>query len=288
MSGRIWRIGFANLDEVSPFAIAVRESLQEAARQANDVELIIRDNNLNDERALQNVRDFVDEQVDLAIIFHINQRLGPQFKSVLGTTSIIAVDMPILLTTYFGIDNECIGAMAGNALVEWIDRYWNGQVEKVLALVDRRVLESSCARTLHAVDVLVEHFPHLLDAKFYVDCGNTYETTQSVTQDVLKSWKDFHHIAVVGFNEVSTMGVIDMVNQLGMADQVAIVGHAASNLLRKELKKPDTRVIAATACYPEKYGPGLIDLAHRILNGERVPSRNYTQMELLLTERYQR
>ena len=54
-----YKIGFANLTERMPFAVQVRLGLEQAAAAQKNVDLLIRDNDLDRQRALENVDWFI-------------------------------------------------------------------------------------------------------------------------------------------------------------------------------------------------------------------------------------
>ena len=101
MSATQYTIGFANQSEAYDFPVVVRKSLEKAAAEYSNVNLIVRDNNLDDATALANIEEFADIPVDLAIIYHLGQRIGPTLSSTLLKKKIkmIAVDIPIPLSS---------------------------------------------------------------------------------------------------------------------------------------------------------------------------------------------
>jgi ribose transport system substrate-binding protein len=81
-------------------------------------------------------------------------------------------------------------------------------------------------------------------------------------------------------NDDSALCVLDAARALGREADVAVVGQGA-NLIGEEFGYPDSRFIASTAYYPEGYGPHLIELAMKMLQGERVPLYNYVEPTLV-------
>ncbi|MEL6527182.1 MAG: DeoR family transcriptional regulator, partial [Chloroflexota bacterium] len=67
------RIGFANLSENTPFSRDVRRGLEQAAQASEKVELILADNQLNPEIALNVADELISQQVDLAIEYQIDE-----------------------------------------------------------------------------------------------------------------------------------------------------------------------------------------------------------------------
>ncbi|MEP7285421.1 MAG: substrate-binding domain-containing protein [Chloroflexota bacterium] len=270
-----YTIGFSNLSEQIPFSVTVRKGLEAAAAQYPDLKLIVRDNDLNSDKARSNVEEFCRLPVDLAMIYHIDEHTGMSLGTTLMTHKIpvIAIDIPIRWTVFFGINNEKAGFLAGKALGQWINENWAGKVDKVLAITEQRVSSTVGVRVESALKGLASQVEYTDDAVFYVDGGSDRRQAERVTSVVLDRWADLHNIAIIGYNDDSALGALDAARSLRRVADIAVIGQGA-NLAPEEFKKSDTRFIASTAYYPERYGNQLIDLALRMLQGERVPREN--------------
>jgi len=148
-----YRIGFANLSERMPFAVQVRLGLEEAVATsggaaAKNVELLIRDNDLDRRLALENVDWFIDQQVDLVIEFQIDAEAGniimERFRA--ARIPVIAVDIPLPGAIFFGADNYRAGRLAGEGLGRWIEEHWDRTLDLLLCLVDPRAGSVPAAR----------------------------------------------------------------------------------------------------------------------------------------------
>ena len=161
MADNTYTIGFSNLDENNPFTVKVRQRLEAVAAKAPDIELIIRSNDLDTPTAIANSAYFAEVGVDVAIVFHIDERAGQDVVHPLLLAGIptIAIDIPIDRTIYFGINNEETGTLAGGILADWINTHWDGQLDKTLVLIEHRVLEVFRQRFISAVRQLEENVP---------------------------------------------------------------------------------------------------------------------------------
>jgi len=285
MDNRTYRIGFANVSDVHPFGAIVRQGLETTAAKHPNISLMLRDNDLDSEKALAHTREFAEAPVDLAIIFHIDERIGPDIAHMLIDKGIpvIAVDIPILRSTFFGANNKRAGTLAGEALGNWIKSHWEGQVDKVLVATDQRVLEVVRQRIDFALKGLASIVEYKSSNVLYFDGGNDRALCKERSLPVLERWADFHRIAVCGLADNSVLGVVDAARELGREADIVAVGHGAEMGI-DELRNPDSRFIASTAFFPEKYGERLIELALKILNGERVPRENYIDHVAVTTE----
>ncbi len=278
-SSHKFRIGFSNLSRSNTFAQTVQASLEQAAARYSDIELIIRDNDFSDERALANVQEFATLQVDVAIIYHVGERIGPTLNSTLFRQKIpvIAVDIPLSpWTPYFGVNNKESGIMAGSALANWVHDNWDGKLDKLLVMAESRVLDFVRQRIDFAVSAVTEKLAVPSDHIFYLDGDNNRLPSYERSSPILKRWPEFRRIGVIGFNDESALGVLDAARELGREEDMVLVGQGG-NLAAEEFSRAHTRFIASTAYYPEQYGPRLIDLALRLRRGEKIPRENFTE-----------
>lgn len=275
-------VGFANLNENSPYAIGVRESLESALALYPDITLISRDNDLNDDRALANAQEFKDLKVNFVVFFHINERIGKQIKSIFPLTPLLTIDIPIPLSPHFGLNNKQSGEILGKAAIQWINNEWDGRVDKVLALIDSRVLDVVRPRVESTVNFLKRELGDL--DVMYLDCGNTREITIQRSVPVLQSWSEHDHILGIGFNADSTFGLLDAGERVACLDHLRLLGHAADEFLVEEVHKPDSPVIATSYFDPRKYGEYIANLIMRVRAGERLPQFTLVDMELIQRE----
>ena len=284
----VYRVGFSNLDEESEYAVIVRESLQKALSPYTDIELITRDNQHSDELALQHANEFKEMGVDLAIIFHINQRFGNDLRSALFPIPIIALDIPIPMTYYFGPNNAHGGKIAGKFVSSWIKKNWDGRLDRVVALVDARVLEALKDRITYAVAEVTQSLNLTKDQILFLDCANVRSTTIERFAPLLERWKNHDTILGVGFKADTTLALLEVVKEQGREEDFIAVGHAADSYLLNELQQPNTRLLASTIYYPERYGELLTPLILARLNGEHIPIWNHIPIDLGIAPAHQK
>jgi ribose transport system substrate-binding protein len=267
-------IGFANLSEEVPFAAEVRRSLERAAKEAGNVDLIVMDNELDEERAMQVADALVDARCDLIIEFQLHVRLGAVLmeKFRRANLPVIAVDIPMIGATYFGADNYRAGQMAGAALGRWIREQWDGRVDRVIVLEELRAGTGPAGRIQGQLDALAAEIGPIPESKIMrVDSGNSTAVSEAGVAVVLAQLPGFHRIAVLTFNDDAALGAFGAARRLDRLDDIVLTGQGADRSLREELANPTSRIIGATTYHPERYGGELIRLALRILRGEPAP-----------------
>ncbi len=281
-----YTIGFSNLSENHVFAVIVREGLEIAAAQYPDLTLIVRDNDMDSERALENVREFAETLVDLAVIYHIDERVGATLRATVQqhrAIPVIAVDIPIPMTTFFGINNQQAGLLVGEALGQWIQANWSGNVDRILVVTEKRLLDVVQQRLDYGLQGVANWVNFDKNAVFRLDGGNERQASAQNAYEVLERWGDFHHIAAVCLNDASALGVLDAARALGRESDVAVVGQGA-DLATAEFRNPNTRLVASANYFPEQYGARLIELAWKLLQGERVAREHFIEPALVTAE----
>jgi ribose transport system substrate-binding protein len=277
---KTYTLGFANLSEDLLFAVDVRRGLERAAQQANNIDLVLADNQLSGEVALNIADHLVIRHVDLAIEFQIDEKVGNIIINKFHRAGIpvVAVDIPMVGATYFGVDNYRAGYMAGTGLGEWIQEHWNNEVDYLLALEEPRSGGLVASRIQGQIDG-VQHIvgDSILHNILYFDSGNTTEVSEAQMMTTLANLQDAKHIAIICFNDDAAIGALNAARRLNRENDVVIVGQGADRRLREELRKPNSRIIGSTAFMPEKYGEKLIELAQKILRGEPTPPAVYME-----------
>ena len=276
---RHYRIGFANLSEKVPFAIDVRRGLERAAKAYSNIDLIVADNDLNGEKALQVADQFIGQKLDLIIEYQINETVGNILMNRFREQSIpvIAVDIPMVGATYYGADNYQSGLIAGQALGCWLIENWQGQLDKLIILEEKRAGPLPAARIQGQLHGLEQKIGVLSDTqKIVLDSGNTSERSYEQVIKTVERLSEETHIAVLSFNDDAAIGALNAFRELGREDKAAIVGQGADRILRQKLRMGSTALIGSTAFHPETYGDMLLDLALQILKGKAVPPAVYS------------
>jgi ribose transport system substrate-binding protein len=271
-------IGFANESEDLPFAVDVRRSLERTAADLGNINLVVADNRLSGEEALRVADRLIQRNIDLVIEYQIDYKAGNLIMNKFQQADIpvIAVDIPMVGATFFGVDNYRAGHMAGTALGEWVKGAWHGRIDHLLVLEEPRAGSLPEARIQGQMDGLQEVLGSIPASKtHYLDCGNTSAISETAVTEMLPTMPDSRHIAIVSFNDEAAFGALQAARQAKREPDVVIVGQGADRLVRKEIRDARSRLIGSTAYMPERYGEKLMELALKILRGESVPPAVY-------------
>jgi ribose transport system substrate-binding protein len=274
------KIGFANLGESMQFPIDVRLGLEKAARDASNVDLILADNQLSGEVALQVADRLIAEGAELVIEYQIDEKAGGLIMDKFNRAGVpvIAVDIPMVGATYFGVDHYRAGHLAGVALGEWVAEHWDGSFDRLIILEEHRPGALVAARIHGQLDGLQEVVGAIPPSKIIpLDSGNTTEISQANMVEALRNLPHVHRLAVISFNDDAAYGAVCAARQVDRESDVVVVGQGADGIVRKEIRRPGSRLIGSAAYWPEQYGQKLIAVALRILEGEPVPPAVYNE-----------
>jgi ABC-type sugar transport system substrate-binding protein len=289
MTEKSYKVGFANLDDTNPFALELRHSFEAAAAATPQLELIVRDNAMSSERARVNIEAFLNAEVDVVVMFHIDQRMSQQliFPLRLNRIPVIAIDIPIPGTYYFGVNNKEAGQVAGAALVAWVNQHWNRVLDKLICLTEYRVLDFTQQRFTEVIEAVSANFAiHPERDVLYIDNGSSADISKQRFSKLLKQWRYQRHIGVVCINDNTAQGVIDAVRDCQRYDDVAIVSYDGTEVAQAAFQGNDIHFVTSPYISQRESGPVLLDLCLKLARGEHIPSQNFVQTVPLTWENY--
>ncbi len=274
-----YKLGFANQSEELPFAVDVRRGLERAVADLKNIDLVIADNKLSGQEALHVADKLIERDVDLVIEYQIDHNVGGQIinKFRQANIPVIAIDIPMVGATFFGIDNYRAGHDAGIAIGRWLEKEWEGTFDRLLVLEEPRAGALPAARIQGQLDGMTQVLGEIQEDKLvFLDSGNTSAISEIEVTKALQALPDCNRIAVLSFNTDAAIGALRAARSLDREQHVVIVGQGADRLLLEEVRQLDSRIIGSTAYMPERYGAQLVQLALKILAGEPVPPAVYT------------
>ncbi len=277
---RHYRIGFGNMTEEMIFAQQVRRSLERVVQRLDNVELLIRDNDLDRQTALANAAWFVAQEVDLVIEYQIDAKAGNIIMDKFNRANIpvIAVDIPLPGATFYGADNYRAGYIAGEALGQWIKKNWQGRLDILFKLELSRVGPVAGARLQGQQEGLEAIIGPLAEEQMIsVETPIIIDRVEQVVSDLLPAISPTARIAVIAINDDAAVGTLTAFEKAGRLAQVVAVGQNADRVGRQALRRPQFPFIGTTRYAPEKYGEQLLNLALKILEGKPVPPAVYNQ-----------
>jgi ribose transport system substrate-binding protein len=194
-----------------PFSVEVRRGLEQAAQKTGNIDLILADNQLSGEVALQVTDQLIAEGIDLAIEYQIDEKIAISLLTA-GQAGIpvIAVDIPMVGATFFGVDNYRAGHLAGVALGEWIAQHWHARLDCLVILEEPRPGALPAARIQGQLDGLQEVVGAIdPDSITRLDSSNTTQASENQMLHLFKGISQRQNLAVITFNDEAALGALN-------------------------------------------------------------------------------
>ena len=305
------RIGFANLCGGIWFAQDVRAGLEQAAQQAEQVELLVVDNQNSVEVAVRNATELLKQDIDLLIEYDGTGVAGRSILRMmqLADVPVVAVDIPFMGATYFGCNHDAVGISAGQALGHWIREEWDGTLDEVMLVTcagggDKRgngairtedwrggALPSSLAPAMR-LDAALDTVQTLIHPTFHVrrlvapgDWGASFEAIpifRDLFIQTLRSIPQGRRVAVICLLNELALGLAQAVRETQREDHIVVVSFGGQDAAtRVELSAPDTCLLGIVDLRPERYGEALLEACLSILRGDAVPPAVFVEHEFL-------
>ncbi|HZP02273.1 MAG TPA: substrate-binding domain-containing protein [Terriglobia bacterium] len=280
-----WKIGYGMPGIDSMFVREVTQSLQAAVERSDELELLILDHRYNSKNIIKNTDHFIRERVALVIEYQVDERLADFVADRYHEANIpvITVNNPYPHATYFGANNYRAGLIGGRHLGRWASSHWDGQIEEIIMVelghagsIPKSRLIGMERGIREVLGSRVEKVPVT-----YLDGDGQFEPSWAAMRKHLRKSRA-ERMLIGTMNDGSALGVLRAIEEAGRLEGCAIMGQNGSPEGRRELRRPNTRLIGSVAYFPETYGDGLVRLALDILNRRFVPPAVFTR-HLLLT-----
>ena len=279
LSGKRYRIGYASQVHDS-FCNSLGQGLRWAAA-TRQIDLIELDNRYSAKVALRNAELLVNRSVDLAIEFQTYERIGTKLAQLFQKAEIpvIAVEIPQPNAIFLGVDNQRAGVVAGKALLKAAQTHWSGKCDEILFL-DLDIagslphLRLSGAQKVLRNGLMGDCIQTHLDSRG--EFVRSFELTRRHLQLVPR-----RRTLLTGINDYAVLGALRAFEEAGRSNVCLAVSHGGGPEARRELRLPNTRLVAAVAFFPEKYGESLLLLTLDILNKRNIPPAIYMPVQIL-------
>lgn len=271
-----FKIGFANLNEVDDATIHVRQSLELTVAQYNDIELILRDNQMDSVKAKENMQYFADIPVDLAVLFHLDERALADIITPLIWKGIPTITMVVRtpMAYFFGLDDKQSGQLVGEELKQWIETNWDGGFDKLLVVTPQKGLTFNHDRIETAIDVLKTLPGYASKNVLYIDEGGTAASATANAQAVMEQWQGQHRVVILSMIDYIAIAILDMIRDMGHLSQVVCGSFHGTPASFDEFRKPDSRLIVAPIFETHRFSEYLMAMTLDILNNKPIPDRS--------------
>lgn len=267
-----YKIGFAQCTEGDAWRKAMRQEMERELSFYPDISLQIKDSKSSSELQVQQIREFIDQDVDLLIVSpNEAEPVSPIVEEAYEKgIPVIIVDRRTnssLYTAYVGANNYEIGKLAGSYVADILNG--KGNVMEISGLKG-----STPAQHRHTgfMDALAQYE----EIRIVSEVHGEWEK-ETAKARVPASYAESPGIDLVfAHNDVMALGAYEYLKSIDKADNLLFVGVDGIGGPGGGLQMVVDGALDATFLYPSG-GDEIIRLAHKILNNEPYNKENILQ-----------
>lgn len=253
-------IGASLLTQSHPFQVAIKESIEEEAKNQNvSVDVAIADQDLN--RQIDSIEDFITKQVDAIIVIPVDSDgiTGVINKAKDANIPVITVDIKandVEVDSHIATDNYSGGLIAAEAMAKYLEG--EGEVglityPEVQSVRDRIDGFKDNAENHSGLDIVVE-LP-----------GRNREETKTASEDMLTAFKNLG--GIFGFGDDMAIAATSAIGERD-AD-VIVIGFDGLEEAQNSVME-DNAFKAVVVQFPNQMGEVAVQNAVKTINGESV------------------
>lgn len=263
-TGKKYVIGMSQCNRGEPWRVQMDKDIEEAAKAHPDIEVLFKDAQNKAESQQSQVREFVQQKVDLIIISPKEARplTRPVEEAMDAGIPVIVLDRKVegdKYTCFIGADNVKIGREAGKFLVELLGGKGN--------VVELKGLMTSTPGQERHKGFMEGIAGSDLKVVFDADCQWLEPNAQREMKSALSRFPTID--AVYGHNDPSAHGAYLAARQEGKGREKTIKFVGIDALPHEGVRYVKDGILTATFQYPTG-GQEAIENALKILKGEKV------------------
>lgn len=292
-----YRIAFANINETHGVRIEglgftgldVRRGFELAAR-GKPLEILYYDNAGDEETAISNATDAIAKKVDLLIEYNAETSANPEIarKAAAAGIPVLAIGYPVGEAPLYSADNLAAGRIAGRALGAFTKESWPDETPVAALLGDLGDPSDAVGLRVKGItEGLKAELPDVVPTM--LDSGGQPQRGDDLLTKFLRQ-QPRRKVLVATLDDSTALWARTAVEVAVRINDCVIVSQGLDRSVhggaheKKEID-PTNRgsvVLGSVAYFMDRYGYDVLPLALRMLKGETVPPRTYTQ-HLLVT-----
>lgn len=279
---RIEGLGFTGVDVRSSFVLGAR---------GLPIDLVLYDNGRDRAKSIANAEEAVRRKVDLYIQYCDDAGANEEVARRLAAARIpvLAVNEPVGSAPLYTANNREAGRLAGDALGKFAQTTWRGRL--IAAAIVGTVKEPAKAiqgRIAGIIEGLRQHLPDLVPVQLD-SAGNFLEAQAQLRRFLAK--ESGAMVLVATLDDTTALAAKLAAETAGRVPDTVIVSqgcdpsiHGGTNANKPiDPKNRNSIVLGSVAFFLDRYGSEILPLALKILRGEQVPPRSFTN-HVLVTE----
>jgi len=291
-----YRIGFANINDAPSVKIEglgftgfdVRRSIEMAARTL-PVDIIYYDNAGDEETAISNATDAIKQKVDLLIEYNAEVGANPEIarKAAAAGIPVLAINYPVGDAPLYGADNLAAGRIAGQTLGAFSKQSWPDETPVAVVLGDLGDPSDAVGlRIKGIIEGLHAELPSVEPAM--LDSGGQPQRGDDLLTKYLRQ-QSRRKVLVATLDDATALWARTAVEVSLRINDCVIVSQGLDRTIhggaheKKEIDPANRAsvVLGSVAYFMDRSGYDVLPLAIRMLKGESVPPRTFTEHTLV-------
>ncbi|MBT2658607.1 sugar ABC transporter substrate-binding protein [Bacillus sp. ISL-18] len=265
--------GYTSMTQNNPFFQVLEKSIREKV-EANGDKLITTNPAMNVELQINQIEDMIAQGIDGIFLNPVDwEGIRPALVMLEeANIPIINYDTEVkdfkYVTAYVGSDNKNAGRVDGQDLVK---RFPNGGK---IAVLD--------SPTMNSINDRIAGFMEAIKGKNFEivaqqDAKGDLQTALGITEDILQAHPDI--VAIMGGNDPTALGALAAAKAANKTD-IAIYGVDGSPDAKAAIKEGGP-LVGTGAQSPISIGKQSVDVAYKVLKGEKFEKRNPVETFLI-------
>ncbi|HLV86218.1 MAG TPA: substrate-binding domain-containing protein [Candidatus Sulfotelmatobacter sp.] len=249
--GKKYFVAFSQCNNAEPYRAAQNQLMEKLFRQKGDVQLVIADAQQDNSKQIAQIETFIRQKPDLLIVAP-NERAP--LTEVMGRA--MAAGIPVIClerditqpnyTTFIGADNLAIGKMAGQFIVDSLNKKYGKAQGKIVEIRGLLGVEAEMERYNGAHDVLKD-YPNIKVVHEAV-ADWLQSNARERMAEILRAQPEID--VVYAHNDPMAVGAYLAAHDLGRDKQMIFIGVDGLGGPAGGVKKVMDGVLAATFYYP--------------------------------------
>ncbi len=276
-------IGFNNYNMETFFPQDLYKGMQEEADKLG-IEIKYAEASGDPQTILSNIDMFLMSDVDMIIDFNFNPEVGVTLVEKCNESDVplLSIDCLYEGAYFFGVNNLKAGRTAGEYAAQIIKDKWGGELDYLVLEVNEAAGPEVKKRLEGIVEVIKEEKINVAEENIiWIDFNNDVAKAQSTAADFLTAHPDSDKIFFGVAHDPAAVGVLAAVETANRSDDCMIISHGGEDVGIQMLKEGENSYMGTVAYDPGKYGELLIPLAKQIMDGEEVPTENYSEQYII-------
>jgi ribose transport system substrate-binding protein len=277
---RLEGLGFTGEDVRSSFALGARSL---------PIDLVLYDNARERAKTIANAEDAVRRKVDFYIQYCDDQAANEEVGRRLAAARIpvLAVNNPVGNAPLYAADNREAGRLAGDALGKFALATWRGRLLAAAILGTTKDPSKTVQDRIAGItDGLRQQLPDVVPAQ--LDSGGNFADAQAQLRRFLA--KESGAMALVAtLDDTTALAAKLAAETAGRVPDTVIVSQGCDRAVHgganaNKAIDPNNRnsiVLGSVAYFLDRYGSDILPLALKMLRGEPVPPRSFTDHVLV-------